>query len=1366
MGNDYYLGLDMGTSSVGWAATTPNYELVRAKGKDLWGVRLFDEAETAEGRRTYRTARRRRQREVARLGFLRSVFADKIEKVDEGFFVRLDESKFYLEDRSESNQQKFAIFADGDFTDKEYYQQYPTIFHLRKAMIENDGSQEFDVRLVYLAIASLYKRRGHFLNEMIDEDGVQSSLSELFDELNNKLCELEISSFCVNIAQLEEVLSEKGISKSKVLENASRLAGITKKDKAQYQMLSLICGMTVKMKDIFGEEILGEENKAVALCFRNASYEEKALEVQEIIGNDNYDVIEILKEIHDKALLANIMKGHEFLSQARVASYEEHQADLKVLKGVLKKYDMDAYNEMFRTMKAGNYSAYVGSVNSKGEKTRRINGDRSAESLYKNIKAMMQKFPQDDPDVKTIIERIETGNFLSKQLTYENGVIPNQVHLRELKKILENTERFLPFLAEKDETGLSVSEKIEQVYKFRIPYYVGPLGDVHAGEKGVNAWSKPIESGKIYPWNFEQKVNLKESRQAFIERMVRHCTYLSGSKALPKNSYLYEKFELLNELNNLKIRGEKISVELKQEIYQDLFSRGKKVSLKALYNYLVRRHVISEAEIDAISGIDGGFKSSLTTVGKFYGIFGDEVHSDKNRVIIEDIVFLGALFGQEKKLLVETIKEKYASVLSEKDIKKISGFKFEGWGKLSREFLMLEGASKEDGVVRSLIGGLWETNDNLMELLSSRYTYTDSLKEMVATVEKPLQEWTIDDLDDKYLSAPVKRMVWQTLSIIREIEDELGCPPKRVFVEMAREEGEKKRTISRKQRLLDLYKSIGKEANDWRKEVEARDEAEFNSRKLFLYYTQMGRCMYTGKSIDLDDLMVANGKYDIDHIYPRHFVKDDSLENNLVLVCKDSNAYKSDNYPIDSDTRNNQQIKDLWAFLKNKKLISDEKYHRLVRSTPFTAEEKAAFVNRQLVETRQGTKAITEILSQAFKDTDIVFSKAGVVSDFRQKQAFYKARSVNHLHHAHDAYLNIVVGNAYFVKFTKNPVVFMREAELYANKEEYKYHMDKMFKWNVCRNGELAWDANSETGTIKIVTKVLAKASPIVTRMAVENHGAITQKATIWNKNKAKGEGYVSVKMNDPRLQDVTKYGGLSDVATSGYALIEYTKNGKLIKSIEQIPVYLGRVNELKTETLRKYFVAQLSKEATIEDLRICRKFIPINSMIKFNGFYYYLGGKTGTRIILKSATELCLEQEMLTYVKKIEKAIATGNYQEKDNEKKLIITKDRNVELYHILKDKYTNTIFRNEVGSVKKIVVENEGKFVDLDLEKQCYVLGQIILHLCEGVAVDLTDIGGAKISGKMRMSQNISSADELILITQSSSGIHRADINLLAL
>ena len=63
----------------------------------------------------------------------------------------------------------------------------------------------------------------------------------------------------------------------------------------------------------------------------------------------------------------------------------------------------------------------------------------------------------------------------------------------------------------------------------------------------------------------------------------------------------------------------------------------------------------------------------------------------------------------------------------------------------------------------------------------------------------------------------------------------------------------------------------------------AEEDGKIRSKKMYLYLTQKGRCMYTGKHIELDDLF-DNNLYDIDHIYPRHFVKDDNIDNNLVLV--------------------------------------------------------------------------------------------------------------------------------------------------------------------------------------------------------------------------------------------------------------------------------------------------------------------------------------------------------------------------------------------------------------------------------------------------------------------------------------------------
>lgn len=66
---------------------------------------------------------------------------------------------------------------------------------------------------------------------------------------------------------------------------------------------------------------------------------------------------------------------------------------------------------------------------------------------------------------------------------------------------------------------------------------------------------------------------MKATSEAFISRMVRRCTYISGEPVLPKSSLEYQSFCVLNEINNIKIDGEKISVELKQDIYKEVFQK-------------------------------------------------------------------------------------------------------------------------------------------------------------------------------------------------------------------------------------------------------------------------------------------------------------------------------------------------------------------------------------------------------------------------------------------------------------------------------------------------------------------------------------------------------------------------------------------------------------------------------------------------------------------------------------------------------------------------------------------------------------------------------------------------------------------------
>ena len=772
-----------------------------------------------------------------------------------------------------------------------------------------------------------------------------------------------------------------------------------------------------------------------------------------------------------------------------------------------------------------------------------------------------------------------------------------------------------------------------------------------------------------------------------------------------------------------------------------------------------------------IEGIDGGFNASLTSVGKFRGVLGDELFTDANQAMAEEIIFWGTVYGNDKKFLKDEIESKYGTVLSKDQIKRILGFKFNGWGNLSKTFLELQG-SCECGDC-SLIQALWETNHNLMELLSEQYGFKKELDALASNVEKPLTEWTIDDLDNKYLSAPVKRMVWQTIKMLREACELTNKEPDRVFVEMPREHGkENDRKASRKKKLLDLYSALKRENKTWAelkiREIEGKTEADFRIKKLYLYYMQQGKCMYSGEKIELNDLF-NNNLYDIDHIYPRHFIKDDSLENNLVLVKKQINNHKSDNYPLESNIRKN--MNEFWKTLREKNFISKEKYSRLIRTEEFTDEEKAAFISRQLVETRQGTKAITQVLKQAFPNTQIVFVKAGIVSDFRKKFDINKVRALNDTHHAKDAYLNIVVGNTYYTKFTNNPMNFIKDARKNPKNDFYRYNMDKIFDYNVIRNGEEAWIADNGK-TKQHVLQIMKKNSVTITVKTEEYHGALSNKVTVWSKEKAKGnpDAYMPVKTSDTKAQDVTKYGGITAIANSGYTLVEYKVKGKKVRSLEALPVYLGRSNALTNEDIMQYISAALQKEYAgkeISDLSVRVPFVPQKSKVRVDGFEYYLGGKTGKSVYLSNAMPLYLSGNDEEYLRKIMKAIEIDNYEEIDKDSNAIITEEKNVALFDVLCVKINSEPYINNQWNIYKILEGKEEIFKNLDIKKQCYIIGQIISWINSSTQnVNLKDVCGSEHSGMQRLNKKISECKECILIHQSVTGMYERRIDLLSI
>ena len=136
---DYSVGLDMGTGSVGWSVTDEDGNLLHFKKQPTWGSRLFDSAQTAAEARAPRGQRRRYVRRRWRLDLLQRLLQGEIERVDSDFFLRLRQSRLVNDDPNKTTSDyRWPLFNGGDFTEVDYYNKFPTIYHLRKWLMETD----------------------------------------------------------------------------------------------------------------------------------------------------------------------------------------------------------------------------------------------------------------------------------------------------------------------------------------------------------------------------------------------------------------------------------------------------------------------------------------------------------------------------------------------------------------------------------------------------------------------------------------------------------------------------------------------------------------------------------------------------------------------------------------------------------------------------------------------------------------------------------------------------------------------------------------------------------------------------------------------------------------------------------------------------------------------------------------------------------------------------------------------------------------------------------------------------------------------------------------------------------------------------
>lgn len=354
----FYIGADIGTNSVGVACTDESYRLIRAKSKDCWAVRLFDEGETAFDRRTKRTARRRLARRKQRINWLQELFEPFID--DKTFFIRLNNSQYLPEDKDSLLCGNKNNLFENEGEESKFYKKYPTIYHLRKALM--DGGN-FDIRLYYLALHHIIKYRGHFLYEGSIEDirdfsnlmkGLDCAIADSYDGGLNLFDS-------VDSAKVRDILIDKKSGlRDKQVELEKLLCAKSKREK---EILKGITGQKISPYVLFGDEF--KEEKSFSL--NDMSDEE--FESKRSSYGESFTLLDLMHSVCNYVKFEKIFEGHSDISSAMISVYEKHKADLVLLKKVVRKQSKEDYNKIFRSVnEEKNYVNYIGYTSKDGRK--------------------------------------------------------------------------------------------------------------------------------------------------------------------------------------------------------------------------------------------------------------------------------------------------------------------------------------------------------------------------------------------------------------------------------------------------------------------------------------------------------------------------------------------------------------------------------------------------------------------------------------------------------------------------------------------------------------------------------------------------------------------------------------------------------------------------------------------------------------------------------------------------------------------------------------------------------------------------------------------------------------------------------------
>lgn len=1340
MKREYNIGLDIGTTSVGWAVVeTNNQKIMKKGGKRLWGVRLFDEAKTAAERRSYRSARRRYDRRRERINLLQREFCKEINKVDIHFYDKLKES-FFGEDDIVNKKNPLSIKEKMEIL--KYNKKNPTIYHLRNELAKSSEKQ--DIRLVYLAIHHIIKYRGNFLyninNFNVNNLNIEEKLKNVFLSIIDTLPEYDVQELdkYVNINKLAVAILNQSKNDRKIFIKKELEDSFTK------EFINEFIKMINGNKFDFVKMLAFDLKDKITISFDGTEYDDKYSELEILLG-DSIELLDELKQLYDIVFLRKLFKGScsSTISSLMVEKYNNHKNDLKFLKSVFAK-NRKIYDKLFRTKDLKNPCLYDLYINNKVSNNEFVNEVGKYLSKVFDIDISKELLDEYEMQIKP---KMMNGKFMPRVTDSDNGKYPYQLNKEELIKIIENQGKYYPFLLNKTKDG---KYKIVKLLEFRIPYYVGPL----TNEKNSKfAWMvKKVDNQKITPYNFDEIVDKALTAEKFIKRMISHCTYLWDEPAMPSNSILYSKYKVLNELKQIRINGDAIGLDAQHNIYNNLFLKTTgSITDKVFRNYI---HGCSDFDMYqnmdiTITGYsdDKKFANNMQSYVDFFGqdgIFrGTKYTEEDAEIIIEWITIF-----EDKDILEQKICDTYFE-LNEYKIQNILHKRYKGWSNLSKKLLTIKFEKVNSLEKNSIMDLMYDTKDNFMQIINN---YDYKFQDMISSLNKVenISRTSYKLIDNLATSPATKRGIYQSLKIVDEIVKYMGNNPKTIMIEMARGNEKKQRKDDKKTYLLKLYDKFKDDIDNYNqlmKELNNYDSYQnLNVEKLFLYFIQEGKSLYSGRTLNIDDLK----DYEVDHIIPRTLIKDDSIDNKA-LVFREENQIKAANYVLPSDYRSKSNII-WWSKLRKTGLMSPKKFYNLCR-VEYKEDDIDGFINRQLVETRQITKHVANILGNCYDNVKIIYLPASLSHNYREKYELFKFRDINDYHHAHDAYLAAVLGE-YQNKYLKKNISFDLLKQM--NQTLYKEHRYKEMKYGYVIN---SLDSELNEYNVLVIDKKTGKiifnvedfnkkindnlyCNDILVSRKTEIRNGMFYKETLYSKNIGK--------INIKEGLSPSMYGGYNNAETSYLMLIEYKNKKQLIG----IPTLIVVKNN--SILLDEYLKKQLKLKEN-DTYKILKRNIPFDTLVNFKNHDVYIKGYSmaNNNCELSNAKQLKFtKKEMYKWKYTFNKILNNKNIPKDKNGYPLISDEELLNQAMDILKllfdKKNMFPLFINYVIKIEKQIDYSKLNFIDISK-----IISELLkMYHCNSVNANLKEFNLddriGRLSGKK--------VDKGIIINNSVTGLKR--------